>query len=86
MFNDAAKAGAEEFIHFITEHCGEQDIEPNLIHSHVFHVKYEVIQILLEHQQLIGLLVNRLVKLQCYDNRINPDEIANFRNVINPTW
>ena len=78
-----AKAGAEELIHIITEHCGEQVIEPNMIHSQTFQISYEVVQILLEHQELIELLANRLVKLRCYDKRINSDEIANFRNVIN---
>ena len=49
-----------------------------------FEVSYEVIQILLEHQELIGTLANRSVKLYCFDERINPEEIANFNHVINP--
>ena len=84
MFNDAAKADAEEFIQVITEHCGEHVIESNFIHFQRFEVSYEVIQILLEHQELIGMLANRSVKLLCRDERINPDEIVNFRHVINP--
>ena len=44
MLNDAAEAGAKEFIQLINEHCGDHIIEPNFIHLHSFKVSYEVIQ------------------------------------------
>ena len=84
MFNDAAKAGSEELTKLITDHCSEHVKERSFIFSGRFKVSYEVIKILLEHQELIGLLANREVKLYCRDEHINPDEIANFRHVINP--
>ena len=82
----AAKAGADEFIQLINDHCGEHIIEPVFLCLRTIEVSfYEVIKILLEHQELIKILANRSVKLLCRDERINPDEIANFRHVINPT-
>ena len=84
MFNDAAKAGSEELTRLIIDHCGENVKERSFIISERFKVSYEVIKILLEHQELIGLLANREVKLYCSDERINPEEVVNFRHVINP--
>ena len=84
MFNDAANAGAQELTKLITEHCNEQIIARNEILDSDFRVSYEVIQLLLEHQELIQLLANRFVTLTCDDKRINQTEIATFRHVINP--
>ena len=49
-----------------------------------FSVSYEVIQILLEHPDLIEMLADCPAKLHCLDNRLKQEEIANFRHVINP--
>ena len=72
MLNDAAKAGAAEFISLIIEHCGEQVVEPNKIRFLSFKVSYEIIQILIGHPKLIELLANRKIKLICNDKRIDP--------------
>ena len=77
MFNDAAKAGSQEFIKLITENCSEQNTELN-------EFRHSVIRLLLEHQELIEMLANRYVTLTCNDKHIKRAEIANFRHVINP--
>ena len=46
MFEDAAKAGAEELIQLITSYCDEQVNISNKIQNSHFFVSYEVIQIL----------------------------------------
>ena len=84
MFNDAAKVGADELIQLITEHCGEQVIEENFIRFQKSNVSYEVIQILIKHQELVDMLAYRSVHMICRDERIKPEEIAKFRHVINP--
>ena len=76
------KLGADELIQLITEHCGEQVIEPNFIRHQNVTVSYEVIQILIKHQELVDMLANRSVHLICRDERINPEEIAKFSHVI----
>ena len=84
MFEDAAKAGVYEFIRVVTEYCSVQVDEEIFHYYKSLTVSYEVIELLLEHQELIGMLANFSVKLQCNDKRIKPEEIANFRRVINP--
>ena len=76
MLNDAAKAGADELIQIITDHCGEHVTEPNFISGKRFNVSYEVIQILIKHQELFDMLANRSVQL------VHTKEIANFSHVI----
>ena len=83
MFDNAAKAGEEEFIRVVTEYCGIQAVGSKFRRFKSFEVSYEVIQLLLEHQELIEMLANNSVKLRCNDDRIKPEEIANFRRVIN---
>ena len=82
MLNDSAKSGPEDFVRLITEHCGEQAIKPNLLCFYKLNVSYEVIQLLLEHQELIQMLANRMVGLKCTDKRINPEEIENLIHAI----
>ena len=67
MFDNAAKAGAEEFIRVVTEYCSvRRRIKiPSL---QIFEVSYEVIKLLLEHQELIAMLANHSAKLQCNDD------------------
>ena len=84
MFDNAAKAGVDEFIRVVTEYCSVQAFGSKFRRFKSFEVSYEVIQLLLEHQELIEMLSNNSAKLQCNDNRIKPEEIANFRRVINP--
>ena len=82
MFEDAAKAGAEELIQLITYYCGEQVNTSNIIHNSHFFVSYEVIRILIQHQYLIVMLENCRVLLFCNDERINDRDILNFEHVI----
>ena len=84
MFDDAAKIGFEEFVRVVTEYCSFQVVGPKFYRFKCFEVSYEVIKLLLEHQELINLLANSSAKLTCHDDRIIPEEIAKFRRVINP--
>ena len=84
ILNNIAKDGVDEFIQFITDHCGEDNTGPAFLGFNSFGVSFEVIQILLEHQELIVMLANRSVVLHCCDKRLKHEEIPNFRKVINP--
>ena len=84
MFDDAATTGVDEFIQVVTEYCSVQENKEEIYHFKVFTVSYEVIELFLEHQELIGMLANCHTKLYCLDNRSKQEEISKFRHVINP--
>ena len=75
---------AEEFIRVVTEYCGIQAVGSKFRRFKSFEVSYEVINCCLSIKNWSKCSQNNSVKLQCNDDRIKPEEIANFRRVINP--